>query len=327
MKSARLFDRYIAVDWSAANSPVLGANSIWVAEAEAASGRILSRPPVNIATRSAAMSYVADRLADARKCGLRSLVGFDFPFGYPAGAAEAIAGQPGWRSLWQWLQQNIVDGDDNRSNRFAVADRANAKFPGGVGPYWGNSTKTEYRRLTRKKTRYVYATVAERRQVERIVRTAKTVWQLSGAGCVGSQSLTGIARLERLRREFQGACAVWPFETAFAANLDTTQAFAPIIFAEIYPSLFAVHGNDGEPPDSAQVRTVVGALAEADFEGRMRMMLSAPVALRETELEAAISEEGWILGTDRMYANARAPDRRVAIHQSRAEQHLAHHRR
>ena len=58
--------------------------------------------------------------------GRRLLIGFDFPFGYPAGTAARL-GLRGlaWRNLWQTLEDRIADGKDNRNNRFDVAESLN----------------------------------------------------------------------------------------------------------------------------------------------------------------------------------------------------------
>ncbi len=82
-----IFDRYIAVDWSANNGPKTGKDSIWIGEATSA-GLVASRNP---ATRSAAMSDLEQTLLSARSRGERIMVGFDFIFGFPVGAAAAIA--------------------------------------------------------------------------------------------------------------------------------------------------------------------------------------------------------------------------------------------
>jgi len=82
-----IFDRYIAVDWSANNGPKTGKDSIWIGEATPA-GLVASRNP---ATRALAMADIERTLLAARSRGERVLVGFDFVFGFPKGAAEAIA--------------------------------------------------------------------------------------------------------------------------------------------------------------------------------------------------------------------------------------------
>ena len=82
-----LFDRYIAVDWSAANAPKRGKDSIWIGEF-GPEGRVPSQNPP---TRHAAMEQIAARLLGARRRGERVMLGFDFVFGYPRGASAAIA--------------------------------------------------------------------------------------------------------------------------------------------------------------------------------------------------------------------------------------------
>ena len=82
-----LFDRYIAVDWSAANTPKRGKDSIWIGEL-GPEGRVPSQNPP---TRHAAMAEIAARLLAARGRGERTMLGFDFVFGYPRGGAAAIA--------------------------------------------------------------------------------------------------------------------------------------------------------------------------------------------------------------------------------------------
>jgi hypothetical protein len=81
-----LFDRYIAVDWSAANAPKRGKDSIWIGEF-GPEGRVPSQNPP---TRHAAMEEIVARLLGARRRGERVMLGFDFVFGYPRGASAAI---------------------------------------------------------------------------------------------------------------------------------------------------------------------------------------------------------------------------------------------
>jgi hypothetical protein len=56
---------------------------------------------------------------------------------------------------------------------------------------------------------------------------------------VGIQSLTGIARLRRLRNDpkLAGVSAVWPFETGWAAKAKWLPAHVLVLHAEIYPSV------------------------------------------------------------------------------------------
>ena len=64
-------------------------------------------------------------------------------------------------------------------------------------------------------------------------------FRLFGTASVGSQSLTGIARLHRLRNDpkLASVSAVWPFETGWAAKAKWLPAHVLVLHAEIYPSV------------------------------------------------------------------------------------------
>jgi len=277
-----LFDRYIAVDWSAANTPRTGKDSIWIADSAAAS--------INPSTRHEAMAAVTDRLLAARAAGERVMLGFDFVFGYPQGAADAIAGEADWRTLWAHLAVAVVDNPDNSSNRFHVAAAINARLA--APHYWGHPHQHRYDNLGPRRPA-AYVTIPERRRAEIVARSAQPVWKLTGAGAVGSQSLLGIARLEALRQHpvLGPEIAVWPFDTGFAKALDR-----PITIVEIYPSLFALDDPSVVPKDRGQVETCVRRFAALDAAGELGVFLGAPVGLSAAEREILLLEEGWIAG-------------------------------
>ena len=116
-----LFDAYLTVDWSGAASPRTGKDSIWlhlvVRRGAALESRHLSNPP----TRAAATGLLLSLLQGLVTEGKRVLVGFDFPFGYPAGTAQRLGlSGPAWRAMWDLLRQEIRDEEDNTNNRFRV---------------------------------------------------------------------------------------------------------------------------------------------------------------------------------------------------------------
>ena len=127
-----LFDRYIAVDWSARAAPVLGANSIWIAVCDADGPPRLENPP----TREAAMGCIGELLDEATAAGHRLLCGFDFPFGYPVGTAQMLTGENGWEAVWRRIAEVIEDCPNNANNRFDAAAEMNGCFEG-EGPFWG----------------------------------------------------------------------------------------------------------------------------------------------------------------------------------------------
>ena len=302
-----LFDRYIAVDWSGSNSPAWGRDSIWIGEAINGTSGVQLLQSENPRTRYAAMQSIQRRIASARASSERVLIGFDFAFGYPAGAAEAISGAPDWRSLWRSLKSLIVDDDaTNRSNNYEVADAINARLPTPGPRFWGRPAGLDYTNLLTRKSGAVFDVVPERRIVERTAKGTKAIWQLHYNGAVGSQAMLGIPRLEALRQRFGSELAIWPFETDFERNLG-----APVIVAEIYPSLFD-YDDAVEPPDRAQVEAVASGFARFDATGRLGELLASPSDLREADRATALREESWIVGAGRTDLKVRGPVRRAA---------------
>lgn len=280
-----IFDRYIAVDWSANNRPKTGRDSIWIAEA--GSGR--AEPSLNPATRHAAMEHLMARLDSALQQRERTFVGFDFPFGYPAGAAARLANASHWASLWLALSDAVEDNRDNRSNRFDVAAAFNARMDDNGPRFWGCPANFAGEHLKMHKRGISFDAVAEYRMVETVAKGAKSTWQLFYNGSVGSQCLLGLAHLQRLRTRFAGKVAVWPFETDFERKLE-----APIVLAEIYPSLDH-HDPDLHPKDRAQVEAQVRRFSALDAVGDLATALSLPTDHTHMR-DVILAEEGWIVG-------------------------------
>ena len=326
-----LFDRYIAVDWSAATVPRLGKDSIWVGEwgEDARDERVAAPHPsplpdgergrggtlgvstlgsplpvgerdrvrgrlarsLNLPTRAAAMAHLSHRLRWALEQGERVFVGCDFGFGYPAGTASALTGAADWQGVWALIAELMVDGDDNANNRFAVAELLNGRL--GEALFWGHPHQHRYVQLTPRRPTHGYTGIAERRAVEAVARSAQPMFKLAGVGSVGSQSLTGIARLERLRRDpsLAGQIAVWPFETGFAGPIER-----PIWLVEMYPSLFPLPHDAPEPRDRAQVEAAAAGFAELDRRGCLAEFLVPPAGTSPAIAALASREEGWIAG-------------------------------
>jgi hypothetical protein len=267
------FDRVIVVDWSGRATPSPRRESrdaIWIGICEAG-----HQTQTYHRTRHEAAERVRTLLSE----GGRQLVGFDFPMGYPVGLAGRLTGRDDARALHGWLADRISDTPDNANNRFEVAAGINRAL-GGPGPFWGCPKGRPILHLpSLKAVDYGVVGLAEKRQVERENPPAKPVWQLLGAGSVGSQALLGIPVVHRLAKS-TGA-AVWPFEPP-----------GPLTIAEVYPSLLAAAVTaSGDPvPDRAQVRLLARALYALSRRNRLHPLFESP--------QIAV-EEGWILGAGR----------------------------
>jgi hypothetical protein len=274
-------DRIVVVDWSAQNTPKTDRDSIWIAEAGAGPIR-LSNPP----TRAAAAARLHALTAEAVARDQRLLIGLDFAFGYPAGFAAGLTGRPRALAVWDWLAARIQDGPANRNNRFAVAAEANRAFPG-LGPFWFRPARPDLPDLpVRGSLRHGHG-LPERRLADSLARGAQPVWKLGTPGAVGSQVLTGLPVLHRLRAAHPGRVAAWPLE-----DWQT----APVVLAEVFPSLLAPAVAAAEaadpslPRDAHQVRLLAMALARRATAGGLGPLLHPKVP------QEVLTEEGWILG-------------------------------
>jgi hypothetical protein len=286
----RLFDTVVMVDWSAAASPgprKPSADAIWIGVSRSNG----PEPPLYCRTRADAVARLTTLLVQERAAGRRVLAGFDFPFGYPAGFAEAVTGRAEGLAVWAHLAETVEDGPDNANNRFVVAAALNARFPG-TGPFWGRPAGLDLPGLPERGSLREGHGMAERRLAEARLGRAQPCWKLYTTGSVGSQALLGIAALARLR-EATGA-AVWPFDTGLGAP------DAPLVLAEVFPSLIdgTVRASQGEKEirDAAQVRVLAGAFAALDATGGLGPLFAGAPDLDGPAREIVTREEAWILG-------------------------------
>ncbi len=271
------FDTILIVDWSAADDR--GAtpkkDAIWACVAR---GNLVGEP-VYLRSRAVAEAWLFDRIEEELAAGRRVLVGFDFPFGYPAGFAERVVGRADPLAVWDYFASELPPSG---GDRFALAGRLNARFAG-TGPFWFNGGKAQVPGLPRKGRDREGHGMPERRLAEMHAKGAFSLWQMGGAGAVGGQAMTGMAALARLRARLPGQIAVWPFEA-----LDR-----PVALVEVWPSLLADRVKADLRPDdikdAVQVRVLARAIATLAAEGRLSDAIDAvPPAAR--------AEEGWIFG-------------------------------
>lgn len=295
-----LFDAYLMVDWSASAARATGADSIWWALIERRGDRLTLRRRANPPYRAVATTEIADALAGLSARGRRVLVGFDFPFGYPAGFAarhgNGRRATPRWRATWDLLADRFSDAPDNRNDRFAEAARLNRQLGFDRFPFWGHPPRRRYPGLSATKPEgYGRRTLPERRLVETCVPRTQPVWKLAYTGSVGSQALLGIPRVRAIRRDprLRDRCRVWPFETGLAAP-DTTPG--DVVLAEVYPSLAPPEAERNPVKDARQVRTIARRFARLDGAGRLAPLFVGDPSLSPVQRRTVEREEAWILG-------------------------------
>lgn len=275
------FDTFVMVDWSAGKrGPARPTkDSIWIGIARGG----VSDDPLYCRSRQEAEALLGDLIEAERTAGRGTLIGFDFPFGYPKGFARAVTGQDDPFALWAWLAARIEDAPDGANNRYDVAEAINACFDG-PGPMWGKPHRDRWPGVPYRKEGIRYETVAERRRCDLVAKASSSCFQLAFPPTVGGQILMGLPVLHRLRQ--RPGVAVWPF--------DDWQA-APIVLAEIWPGVIEAavkralaDAEAGTIRDAMQVRLLSLALSRLPVAELQNMM---------TGLPAEASEEAWILGT------------------------------
>ena len=304
-KTITLFDAYIFVDWSASSTPTRSGkeDSIWIAfGAYDTEGLLIVGSPINPLTRYEAQAQILEMLLNHIRSNHRVLIGFDFPYGYPAGwyTALGLTNNGSWQDLWNLLVQLISDNEENQNNRCEIADSLNAAVNEFTGPYWSrpnNIGPETYQALPAKKPACFMNQVREFREIElqlrRSGKTPNSVWQLFGIGAVGSQAMLGIPVLHRLYNEFQlKSCSqVWPFDTGWLCPHENRPF---VLHAEIWPGAITVTRGLHAVKDAAQMLSYVYWAARLDIFGRLSARFNSTAGL---ELPIAVHEcEGWILG-------------------------------
>ena len=275
------FDTIAIIDWSAGKRVATPrADAIWIGVTRDG----VAEEPVFCPGRHEAEETIAHLIATEQAAGRRMLIGFDFPFGYPAGFARIVTGRDDPFALWTWLEARIEDAPDGSNNRFAVAEEINALFEG-PGPLWGKPSRTDWPGVPYRKQGIAFDVLREKRACDVAAKAASSCFQLYFPPTVGGQILMGLPVLARLRRRFP-SLAVWPFEA---------WDHAPLVLAEIWPGLVqravetALAQAEGNPiKDREQVRLLSLALSRLPAAQLAGIMSEPP--------EVARREEAWILG-------------------------------
>ena len=310
-----LFDFFIMVDWSGGASRRGGRDTIWIAHGPRTADVPLTCNPCS---RTEAVHLIRSLLLEEVSSKRRVLLCFDFAYGYPRDFASALQAATGksdedlpWMVLWQYLSEHIKDDEgtapngkpSNRSNRFEVASWINAHLSvdaeAAAGPFWCASPKGAYPLIPQRspklfQTMQGFVANALRLADERA--GSGSPFRLFGNGCVGSQSLTGIARLHQLRNDLKLAAvsAVWPFETGWANKAKWLSDHIIVLHAEIYPR----KALPDQIKDRGQVRAIWEWARDLDCDDLLWREFCRPVEVETGSKEdlAIQLTEGWILG-------------------------------
>ena len=252
--------RVIAIDWSGATS---GARRrIWLAEYR--DGEVARLEC------GKSRDQIADHLIELAECDPDLVVGLDFAFSLPA---------------WFLDERGLIDA----SGLWALAsEEAERWLRGCEPPFWGRPGK---RRPTMP---------AEYRITDRAVPSMngilpKSVFQVGGAGAVGTGSLRGMPILHRRK---QAGFSIWPFDDRSGPTI-----------VEIYPrvptgTIVKSNGlkrasriSERYPTISAEIASKAGSSDDA-FDALVSALVMAQhvdeLAVLRATADDRVRKEGWI---------------------------------
>jgi hypothetical protein len=220
----------VAIDWSGRADD--RGRTTWLAAVEDGTFRRLEN--------GRSRAEVRDELLRLRRRSERLVVGMDFAFGFPRWYADEngwTCGPDIWRAAYR-------DGE--------------AWLAAGAAPFWGRTTK-----------RPEHPGDPLRRTEREVGGSPRSVFQIGGAGAVGTGSVRGMQVLHQLA---EAGFSVWPFEPAGDATI-----------IEIYPRLFA--GKVVKSSSRACLRHLDARYSRDELPDLFRGMAAAT----EDSFDAAIS--------------------------------------
>jgi precorrin-8X/cobalt-precorrin-8 methylmutase len=290
------FDAYLMVDWSANSRPVTGGDSIWYCVIIRTGDNLSVVALENPATRRRAVADINDILQGLVGREQMTLVGFDFPYGYPAGSAAALGltDTPAWLGVWREIASRIIDRDDNSNNRFEVAGDLNQRISGGCYPFWGCPQGHES--ITMSCTKVRPGNLAEKRLTD--IGNMQPIWKLYGNGSVGSQALLGIPHFNGVAQRYGTVAGLprvavrgWAGRVAQPGKArlpDRPSGDIPIATAD------PASRRGGEGCTAGQDDG--GHFAALDDVGELSTLFAGPTYLTPEDRETIEREEGWTLG-------------------------------
>ena len=326
------FDRFIFADWSSSKGSNMGENSIWIGSCSR--GAMKTVEVVNPPTRKEALSHLQKIITDNRNA--KTLVGFDFGFGYPHEVYDKNTIGKDWEALWKRLHKEILckECGNEKRNRFKLAQEWNKEHR---LCFWGepNTKKGEQPiGLKKDKVRKIMDGMGELRITEKCIKRSdvKSQWQLYGKGSVGSQTLLGIPYAYELREYLNGNnidTKVWPFETDFTKKFKGQVLICEVHFGAIPEVMLCVDKKvklfkkneshrlkNDYPKDRMQVEKMCQFFAKKNESDIKQLLEFKWDRFEKNEKDKITKKEGWILGVP-LCSPLIEPEERIKQHSVR----------
>ena len=256
-----IFDRYIGIDYSGAQTPTSSRKGLRVYIADRATPPIEVPPPPSPKkywTRRALAEWLVGTLSD----GPATLVGIDHAFSFPMKYFETHRLPHDWAAFLDDFQHHWPTDGEHTYVDF-VRD-------GSCGNGAARSGNSRWRRLT-----------------EERAGSAKSVFHFDVPGSVAKSTHAGLPWLRYIRQKAGDRVHFWPFD-----GWEIPAGRSAV--AEVYPSLWSRRiPREGRSPDQHDAYVVAEWMRRPDLEGRLTEFLNPPLAPSD---RAVARIEGWILG-------------------------------
>ncbi len=257
----QLFERYIGIDYSGAETPTSSLKGLRIYMADRISLPVEVQPPPSPRkywTRRGIAEWLTGRLAE----NLTTIAGIDHAFSFPLRYFEVHHLPPDWPAFLDDFQHHWpTDGD----NTYVDFVRDGARGDGAA-----RSGNTRWRRLTEERT------------------GAKSVFHFDVPGSVAKSTHAGLPWLRYLRFKAGDKVHFWPFD-----GWDIPQGRS--VIAEVYPALWSRgFARDDRSADQHDVYSVAERMRCTDLDGSLSGFFN-PLLSPAERMVAQV--EGWILGT------------------------------
>jgi hypothetical protein len=260
MKQSQIFERYIGIDYSGAETPTSSLKGLRVYRA------MQEDKPLEVQPAPSPRKYwtrrgIAEWLVEKLKENLITLIGIDHGFSFPLRYFEVHQIPPDWANFLDDFQHHWPTDGVNTYVDF-VRD-------GACGNGASRSGNSRWRRI------------AEERA------GAKSVFHFDVPGSVAKSTHAGIPWLRYIRQNAHDNVHFWPFD-----GWDIPLARS--VIAEVYPSLWSrSFAREDRTADQHDAYSVAEWMRRADLDGTLPSFFNP--SLQHAERMVA-KVEGWILG-------------------------------
>ncbi len=260
MSRIQIFERYLGIDYSGAETPTSSLKGLRVYSAKHESQPSEVRPPPS-PRKYWTRRGIAEWLVEQLKENTLTLIGIDHGFSFPLRYFEAHHLLTDWKKFLEDFKSHWPTDDDNTYVDF-VRD-------GVCGNGAVRSGNSRWRRI------------AEERA------GAKSVFHFDVPGSVAKSTHAGIPWLQYIHRNADGRVHFWPFD-----GWDIPKKRS--VIAEVYPSLWSrSFSREGRTADQHDAYSVAEWMRLSDLDGTLSSFFNP--SLKEYERSVA-QVEGWILG-------------------------------